>query len=190
MRNANPAVRTSSRRLFLRQGLGLIAAASTLSIPAVAKVAESDRRLRLANAHTWEKIDVVYWSNGAYIDESLAQINHLMRDHRANKSMPIDPKLLDIVHRLYRHLNTGKRIHILSGYRTPETNAALRKRSSGVAKYSLHMEARAVDINILGFTALELQQEALSLQAGGVGYYPRSGFVHLDTGRVRQWTQA
>jgi len=174
-----------SRRRFsagLGVGLGALAVAgpaAALSLP--------ERRLNMANAHTWEKLDLVYWADGAYIQESLDAIDHLMRDHRADKVKAIDIDLIDQLYILYTALDTKERVHVLSGYRTPETNAALRKRSRGVAKYSLHMEARAMDINIPGTDPKAIQQTALAMKAGGVGYYARSGFVHIDTGNVRNW---
>ncbi len=186
------------RRNFLRVGGGVVGgtllAAQLPTSVAHATTAlpfdlsqQPDRRLRLANAHTWEKLDIVYWTRGVYIDESLDEINHLMRDHRADVATKMDIKLLDNLHAICEKLGTENRVHILSGYRTPETNAKLRQRSKGVAKYSLHMEGRAVDVNIPGIKAQRIQEAALGLQAGGVGYYKSSGFVHIDTGRVRHW---
>lgn len=175
-----------NRRLFnagLGAGLGALALGAA---PALALTAP-ERRLRLANAHTWEKLDIVYWADGDYIPEALSEINHLMRDHRANRAKAMDVKLIDQLHVLVSLLETKERVHILSGYRTPETNAALRKSSSGVAKYSLHMEARALDINIPTIASRTIQKSAIAMKAGGVGYYPGPGFVHIDTGSVRIW---
>ncbi len=148
-----------------------------------------DRRLRLINAHTWEKLDLTYWKDGVYLDSALEKINTLMRDHRANESRQMDLDLLDYLHSLYKLIDTDERIHVLSGYRTAKTNAALRARSSGVAKYSLHMEGRAVDINIPTVPTKTVREAAISLKSGGVGYYRASGFVHIDTGAVRYWDQ-
>jgi len=179
------APQSPSRRRF-SAALGVGFGAVALPGPAAALLLP-ERRLRMTNAHTWEKIDLVYWADGNYIAESLNEINYLMRDHRADKVKPIDIDLIDQLYILYTALDTKERVHVLSGYRTPETNAALRKRSQGVAKYSLHMEARAMDINIPGTQARDIQQTALAMKAGGVGYYARSGFVHIDTGAVRNW---
>jgi len=199
------STRFKSRRLFLQSSLTLSAGlgASCLSASTAASALTSaepehsnrikhgpDRILRLANAHTWEKVDVVYWTQGMYIDESMTEISHLMRDHRANKSITMDEKVIDNLYGLYQLMGTDERIHILSGYRTPETNAKLRQRSSGVAKYSLHMEGRAIDLNIPGKTAKQIRDAAISLKTGGVGYYPAAGFVHIDTGAVRNWGQS
>ena len=180
----------SSRRTFLRQSIGLTLAATTVGQSGLSLASLPDKRLRLINDHTWEKLDIVYWTHGVYIDESLIAINKLMRDHRANEIKAMDIKLIDQLHRLQNQFDTHENLHILSGYRTPATNAKLRKRSSGVAKYSLHIEARAADIYIPGIKTRTLQKTALAMQSGGVGYYGHSGFVHIDTGRVRHWEQA
>jgi len=182
-------LQSPSRRLFsagLSVGLGALAFGAA---PVSAALSLPERRIRLANAHTWEKLDLVYWADGDYIPESMAEINHLMRDHRANRVKAIDVKLIDQLYILVSSLETQERVHILSGYRTPETNAALRRRSNGVAKYSLHMEARAMDINIPGVHPKDIHTNAMTMKAGGVGYYARSGFVHIDTGKVRSWQQ-
>lgn len=185
----------AARRSFLRQtvntavltGACAISANSAFASALTAPTQEPDRRLRLVNAHTWEKLDLVYWSRGFYIEENLREINVLMRDHRANESIAMDTHLLDDLHHLYSLLDTKERIHILSGYRTKATNAKLRQRSNGVAKYSLHMEGRAIDLSIPGVNAKHIREAALSMKAGGVGYYASSGFVHIDTGNVRSW---
>lgn len=193
----------AGRRGFLRRslrrslqgaavtGFGALSAStfsSAVSASALtAPYPEPDRRLRLVNAHTWEKLDLVYWSHGEYIEKSLNEINMLMRDHRANEFIDMDKNLIDDLHTLYKLLDTDERIHILSGYRTKATNAKLRKRSNGVAKYSLHMEGKAVDISVPGRNAKQVREAALSMKAGGVGYYASSGFVHIDTGNVRTW---
>ncbi len=183
------------RRKFLRKsvtaatvvGLGSLASnsfASALTAP----IFDPDKRLKLVNTHTWEQLDVVYWSQGRYIPDSLLKISYLMRDHRADESIDMDPKLIDDLHKLYGLLDSNERIHILSGYRTKATNAKLRRRSSGVAKFSLHMEGRALDISLPGRSAQQVRTAALSMNAGGVGYYGASGFVHIDTGTVRNWS--
>ena len=149
--------------------------------------ADDERRLSLVNAHTGERFDGVYRVRDTYIDENLVRLAHLMRDHRADEEHAIDPGLYDILHDLHARLDTDEPFRVLSGYRSPETNAKLRKRSSGVARYSLHMEGKAADVHLPGVGTEVLRREALALAAGGVGYYSRSGFVHLDTGEVRSW---
>jgi len=147
----------------------------------------ASRRLHIVDAHAWEDLDVVYYTHGIHIDENIAQLNHLMRDRRANVARAIDTKLYDQLFALCHFLNTDQPVHVLSGYRTPETNARLRRRSSGVAKYSLHMEGRAADIYFPGVSVKQLQRAALDLKAGGVGLYSKSNFVHVDTGQIRHW---
>jgi uncharacterized protein YcbK (DUF882 family) len=182
-----------NRRNFLKTGLSLTGASVMTGLAgqsfAKDKVDAPDRRLRLANAHTWEKLDIVYWSNGVYLDKSLDKIDFLMRDHRANQSRQMDIDLIDSMHALYMLSGSKERMHVLSGFRTAKTNAALRKRSSGVAKYSLHMEGRAVDINIPDVPTNDLRDIAVGMKTGGVGYYRKAGFVHIDTGNVRYWQQ-
>jgi len=145
------------------------------------------RRLHVYSLHTREELSVVYFTHGMYIDENIHALNHLMRDRRANVSHPIDLDVYDQLLLLQRNFKSKHPIHILSGYRTAETNAKLRSRSSGVAKKSLHMEGRAADFYIPGVGIRKVQQAALNLKAGGVGLYSNSNFVHIDTGPVRNW---
>jgi len=189
----------ASRRRFLRRSGAGVSAATLLGAGitcglsgglisvARADVPMEDRHLRMVNDHTGERLDIVYFTRGMYIDESLDAISHLMRDRRANEERRMDLPLLDALARLHGTLGTDEPIHLLSGYRTPATNAKLRRRSKGVAKYSLHMEGRAADIHVPGIPTRDLQAAALALQVGGVGFYKSSGFVHLDTGRLRHW---
>lgn len=196
-RPVKPSKNDQQRRRFLCQSLAAAAAVGSTSLASTtfasaltAPIFDPDRSLRLVNAHTWEKLDIVYWSQGRYIADSLSQINHLMRDHRANKSIAMDVSLMDDLYNLYHLLDAKERIHILSAYRTKETNAKLRARSSGVAKFSLHMEGRAIDLSVPGKTVEHVRNAALSMQSGGVGYYASSGFVHIDTGAVRNWSRS
>lgn len=145
------------------------------------------RELDLVALHTMESLRLHYLVDGKYDDDNLAQINHLLRDHRTDEVHTIDLRLLDSLHELSRLLSLEVPIHVLSGYRSPATNAKLRLASKAVAKRSFHMFGRAVDIRIPGFTAAQIRDAALSLHRGGVGYYPGLEFVHLDTGQVRSW---
>ena len=145
------------------------------------------RRLHLVNEHTGDDFDVVYYTHGIFVNENVSLLNRLMRDRRANEATQMDTTLYDQLFVLREELGTDEPLHILSGYRTAETNAKLRRRSKGVAKYSLHMEGRAADIYIPGYSAKTIQKTALSMAAGGVGLYSRSNFVHIDTGSVRHW---
>jgi len=146
-----------------------------------------ERSLFLYNIYTGEKLQADYWSNGEYVTDSLTEINHIFRDHLTETIKAIDTDLLDLLFSLKEKLNIREPFHIISGYRTPQTNAKLRKRSRGVAKNSLHMYGKAVDIRVPGYSTKTLRLSAMELRGGGVGYYPRSGFVHIDVGEVRYW---
>lgn len=177
------------RRNFIRLGLAAAASATILTpeeswaIPRV-----PGRRLSFYNLHTSEKVSVEYWARGTYVRDGLKQVNKLMRDHRNGAVHPIDPKLLDVLFQLQRMTGTKGPIHIVSAYRSPATNAALREADpEGVARRSYHMEGKAVDLRFPGVQLSKLHRAALSLRAGGVGYYPESNFVHVDVGPVRHW---
>jgi uncharacterized protein YcbK (DUF882 family) len=173
-----------SRRNFLK--LGMLAA---LPGPALANADPfaGERRLHLHNLHTGEKASLAYWIEGEYVAESLAEINRVLRDHRTNEVASIEPRLLDLLHRVNRTMGASGKFEVISGYRSPASNNMLRANSSGVAKRSLHMEGKAIDVRLPGVALADLRRAALGLQGGGVGYYPGSNFVHLDVGRVRAW---
>jgi uncharacterized protein YcbK (DUF882 family) len=137
--------------------------------------------------HTGESLATVYWVKGAYLPEVLEAVDYLFRDHRTDETIPIDPQLLDLLHALRQELECRYSFHIVSGYRSPATNAYLRRHRRGVAQRSLHIEGKAVDLRLPGYDSALLRRAAIELQAGGVGYYPRSDFVHLDVGRIRYW---
>jgi len=147
----------------------------------------SHKMLALHNTHTGDQLKLTYFEQGRYIKDALHEINHLFRDYHDGTVHPIDPALLDQLYDLKHTLEVRKPFHIVSGYRSPATNADLRKHSDGVAKNSLHMEGRAIDIRIEGLDTRRIRNAALAMQRGGVGYYERSDFVHLDTGTVRTW---
>ena len=175
-----------SRRRFLQVSGGL--AAGFLVAPAQAGLEHhGQRELALRNLHTGERLTRTYWADGEYLAEPLADIDHLLRDHRTDDVHPMDPQLLDVLHRLQQKVGSRRPFEIISGYRSPKTNAMLRGKSGGVAKKSLHMQGRAIDVRLPGQDLGKLRQAALSLKAGGVGYYPKSNFLHMDTGRVRHW---
>ncbi|HUA36489.1 MAG TPA: DUF882 domain-containing protein [Candidatus Binataceae bacterium] len=177
-----------TRRSFLR--MGAIAAAQ-LAVPAVAmagiRVMARRRVLSFHNLHTGENLSTTYWADGSYFPEELSRIDYILRDFRANEIKPIDRNLLDLLVRLHQKLGTSQPFQIISGYRSPKTNAMLHANSEGVAVHSLHIEGRAIDICIEGRSLETLRAAALSLHSGGVGYYPKSDFVHVDTGRIRWW---
>ncbi len=145
------------------------------------------RILSFANLHTGEKVKIAYASGAEYIAEGLSKIAHVLRDHRNGTTHEIDPKLLDTLFLLRDRLEVQKDFEVISGYRSPESNAKLHAASDGVAEHSLHMEGQAIDIRVPGVELAHLRDAAKSLKAGGVGYYPKSEFVHVDVGRVRYW---
>jgi len=177
------------RRRFIRMA-GLVAAAAALA-PASAftmiTAPATPRRLKFYNLHTGEQLDIVYFEKGRYIPQALAEIDFILRDYRQNAVKPIHPGLLDLVVAIRRRLRTDAEVAIISGYRTPQTNAMLAARSDGVAHHSLHMDGMALDWRVPGRTLEQLHRAALALRGGGVGYYPTSDFVHTDVGRVRYW---
>jgi len=178
------------RRTFLKAGLTL-SASLALPLPSLASLAkkgERERSLSLHNTHTGESLQsVIYWADGDYLPEALTDINHLLRDHRTNTVKPIDPKLFDLLFALGKKIDSQRPYQIISGYRSPETNRRLRQASSGVAKKSFHLAGRAADIRLPGCKLSHLRRAALNLRGGGVGYYPRSNFIHVDTGPLRNW---
>lgn len=145
------------------------------------------RFLRFDHLHTGEKLAIEYWKGGTYETESLNAINHLMRDFRTGDVHPIDPPLLDLLHDLAEVTATRRPFEIISAYRSPATNADLHAHSDGVATNSLHLKGMAIDIRLTDVPLRHLRRAALDARRGGVGYYPGSNFVHVDTGRVRTW---
>jgi uncharacterized protein YcbK (DUF882 family) len=147
-----------------------------------------DHRLLLYNTHTGERIDIVYRQGDQYIPGALAKLDYFLRDHRTGDVRRFDPRLYDILSDLtFAIRKPGGEIDIICGYRTSSTNEALRARTAGVAKNSLHVVAEAIDLRMPGVDTLKLRKAALALRRGGVGYYPHSDFIHVDVGRVRQW---
>ena len=176
-----------SRRALLRHSVraAALAAGAGLIVPARAA---GVRSLALVHTHTGEHIDLVYASEAAYDRAALAALNHFLRDHYSGDVGTIDPALFDQLHRVQRALGAARPFEVISGYRCPATNERLRtSRGGGVARHSLHVEGRAIDVRIQNASLTELRDAALALRAGGVGFYPRERFVHLDTGRVRAW---
>ena len=177
-----------TRRKFLRCALGTsVAIAMPQTSYALIKPSTGIKDLRLHNLHTEEKISLSYFERGGYVAEALQDINYLLRDHRTGDVYAMDPVLIDLLYDLKNVLGTQKPLQVISGYRSPKTNAALHNKSNGVATKSLHMLGKAIDIRIEGIDAKNIQGAAISLARGGVGYYPSSNFVHIDTGRVRTW---
>jgi uncharacterized protein YcbK (DUF882 family) len=146
-----------------------------------------ERRLHLYSTNTGETFNRVYWADGDYVPEALEEINYLLRDYRANLIKQIDPNLLDLLFHLNQKLECDSPYHVISGYRSPKTNAALRKRNRSVARNSLHMSGMAVDLRVPDVKVKNVCNAALEMRGGGVGYYARRGFVHLDVGDFRTW---
>jgi uncharacterized protein YcbK (DUF882 family) len=182
------------RRAFL--GIGAAAVASTL-VPIKAWAATTgsiarapERTISFFNTHTGERLKTTYCSAGCYRPEALDKLNYILRDVRVNEIKPIDPGLFDLLHELSGTLETDQPFHIISGYRSAQTNAMLRERggaATGVASHSLHMVGQAIDIRVPGVKLERLRDAAKSLKIGGVGFYPDLSFVHVDVGRVRYW---
>lgn len=180
---------TYDRRRFIKTG---IVAAAGLIFPLFSKdgicaPSQEERNLKFYNTHTGERLKVSYWCDGAYIESELTSINHFFRDFRNGDIKAIDTRLLDILYAISRKVDSNASMYLISGYRSPETNEKLRQNSSGVARKSLHMLGHAADIRIPGVKTADLRNIAIDLGGGGVGYYPKSDFVHVDIGRVRQW---
>jgi uncharacterized protein YcbK (DUF882 family) len=184
-------VSTLDRRSFLKAGAIALITAPALAEAAAAQPSAlknlNERALSFHNLHTGESLKTVYWQTGAYLPSSLADINRVLRDHRTDERHDIDTQLLDLLCDLRLRLDTRESLQIISGYRSPATNAMLHANSDGVATRSLHMDGKAVDIRIHGRALSLLRKTALAMKAGGVGYYPSSDFVHVDVGRVRSW---
>ena len=194
------------RRQFLRKAFRLTAGGVALPLAGAAYAAYPQKSVQSASAtlvaageqrvlafnhtHTRERIDLTYAVNDQYVPDALKTLNRFLRDHYSGTVGQMDPQLFDLLHQV-RHALGGNSLpafEVISGYRCPETNSHLRNsRGGGVAKRSLHMEGKAIDVRLPGVPLAELRDAAISLEAGGVGYYPSEQFVHIDTGRVRRW---
>lgn len=173
------------RRRFLRHwGIGLLCGGL---LPFESMSAASRRELTLFNTHTDERLKLCYFRDGQFVQEACQRLNHLLRDHRTGAVHAIDARLFDLVYVVQTRLGHRGTLEIISGYRSPATNARLQANSSGVAKQSQHTLGKALDIRLSGMDTARVRDAALDLRAGGVGYYARSDFVHVDTGRVRRW---
>ncbi len=175
---------TIERRALLRGGAASLLLAST---PGLALASQAVRKLKFENLHTGERLATEYCVDGCYQPGALEAVNHILRDHRTGEVHAIDPHLLDLLHDLNAKLETNEAFQVISGYRSPQTNAMLHERSSGVASKSLHPQGKAIDIRVPGRALNIVHANALSLARGGVGFYPTSDFVHVDVGRVRRW---
>jgi uncharacterized protein YcbK (DUF882 family) len=147
----------------------------------------AERSLALTHLHTGESLKTTFWADGEYLEDEITAINKLLRDHRSGAVYGMDTKLFDQMYLLQQTTGVKGSFQIISAYRSPSTNEKLRAKSNGVAKRSLHMQGRAIDIRLPGCDLKNLRNAALDLKAGGVGYYAKSDFIHIDTGRVRRW---
>lgn len=176
---------TLSRRQFLMLSGAFVAATAVTPLGissslALSRPRFSSRKLAFFNIHTLETFEGEYWREGHYNEKALRRLAHLLRDRRNQKEHPMDPKLFDVLHQLQASLGTQDPFHVICGYRSKETNAMLHHTHKGVAKNSLHCKGKAIDICLESVPLKELKNAAVSLKAGGVGYYPRSGFIHMD----------
>ncbi|WP_426103547.1 DUF882 domain-containing protein [Massilia sp. TSP1-1-2] len=177
----------NQRRSFLKTSAVI---ASAMSVPALARAAvtaPNERVLRLYNTHTGESVKSVFWAEGQFVPDALADINKLLRDHRNDSIANMDPQLLLLLERVSKNVGPNDMLHVISGYRSPASNALLAAASDGVAKHSMHLEGKAIDIRMPGRSLATLHKAAMNANGGGVGYYPASQFVHMDTGRPRHW---
>ena len=177
--------RRESRRWFLR--LWTLGAVALLAQPRGARALPGARALAFRNIHTGESIRAEYWVDGRYVPDALSEIDWLLRDYRTDEVREIDRGLLDLLGLLRYALDTPEPFEVISGYRSPATNAMLAATTSGVVRSSLHVAGMAIDIRVPGRSLAALRAAARALGKGGVGYYPTSNFVHVDVGRVRQW---
>ncbi len=180
------------RRDILKMGLGTLLASVVPFIPVKSAFARNRDRFSAWNisfrhAHTGESFSGAYRVGDRYLPEAFERMNYILRDYRMDEVFPMDPRIIDILALIHERADATEPYQILSGYRSPRTNAMLRHSSVGVAKNSYHMYGQAIDIRVPGKSTKALRNVALSLRAGGVGYYPRSSFVHVDTGKVRSW---
>lgn len=184
------AGKQASRRDVLSLTAGLVTTgflSCGLVRPALAVPTTGAHRVYFRNNRTGESFNGVYRVGDKYLPEAFEQINHLMRDSRNGETFPIDPRMIDIIYVVQRTLETDEPYQVLSAYRSPRTNAMLAKVSYGVARHSLHMTGQAIDVRLDSKSTAAIRKVATKLHAGGVGYYPKSGFVHLDSGNFRTW---
>lgn len=178
------------RRNLLK--LGGVFAASVVGAPSLAKlvnpIGDVGKDIHMNHLHTTERIGLVFAVQDVYIDPALDKLNYFLRDHYSDEVGVMDPLLYDLMYQIRRDLGVRRPFEVISGYRSPATNEHLRtSRGGGVAKRSLHMDGKAIDVRLPGVPLKELRDAAISQNVGGVGYYPRDGFVHIDTGNIRSW---
>lgn len=176
-----------SRRDFLKMAAGGVVLTPAIPSLSWASLPDEPRELVMNNINTGEQLTACYFDGIEYVNEELHRLTHFCRDHRRNKAHPMDRRLFDQINQIQKLVGTKSEVVLISGYRSPDTNSSLQKGSSRVAKKSFHMKGRAIDFRLEGVKLSVVRDAALSLKAGGVGYYPGSNFVHIDTGPVRSW---
>jgi uncharacterized protein YcbK (DUF882 family) len=176
-----------TRRRVLKGGGALAGVSAAALLAGTTRSQEAPKRVALLNLHTDERLDTVYFRDGVYVPEALSAIEAELRDYRTGERHAIDPHLMDYLVEVAHAVGVDPAFSVISGYRSPQTNAHLRERSTGVAQHSLHMEGRAIDVRVKGVDCASLAAHAENLKRGGVGYYRASDFVHLDTGAFRTW---
>jgi uncharacterized protein YcbK (DUF882 family) len=177
--------KTQKRTLL---GLALVGLAATTTVAPPRDVRAADaRQLSFYHTHTQQSLDVIYYQNGDYVESSLDEINLFLKDFRTGDIAEMDPRLLDILYDVRNELDSDGTYEVISAYRSPKTNEMLRGKSSGVARNSQHLLGNAIDVRLRGVPTQDLRDTALEMKRGGVGYYQKSDFVHMDTGRVRRW---
>ena len=180
--------RLTRRGALMLLGGGLACAATpALASPAINSGKGDYRSIHLYSKRLGESVNTVYWIEGEYIDEALAEISHILRDWRIDRAKSMDPRAIDVLAAAHKLLDTDEPFEAISGYRSPETNAMLRRRSRGVARNSYHIRAMAVDVRLRTRSVGQMFNAAVACQGGGVGRYSRSNFVHMDCGPVRTW---
>jgi len=184
--DSSPPAGAARRRLLAAGAVFLASPLLARARPSGASAATL-RTLAFRHTHTGESLSLAYADGDSYLADGLARVSWFLRDFRNGESRAIDPQLLDQLHTLAELTRTGAPFDVISGYRSPATNEALQRRGGGVATHSLHLEGRAIDVRLADVALGDLRDAAASLRAGGVGFYPQSSFVHLDTGRVRRW---
>ena len=174
------------RRKLLGFGAAVAFATGGRALAEAAPAVEP-REVRLHNLHTGESLQAVYFDQGQYVPDALAAVNRVLRDFRTGDQHVMDPRLLDLLALVHARVGAAQPFQVISGYRSPKTNAMLHEHSEEVAAHSLHLKGQAMDIRLADAALPHLHDAALKLGAGGVGYYPRSDFVHIDVGPVRRW---
>lgn len=175
----------SKRILALTAALSLVVTGAMIK-PANVRAADA-RQLSFYHTHTRRSLDVVYYENGEYVASALDRINRFLKDFRTGEITEMNPQLLDFLHDVRSEFGSDSTFEVISAYRSPQTNEMLRANTSGVAKNSQHVKGNAIDVRLRGIRTVELRDTAIGMQRGGVGYYPKSDFVHMDTGPVRTW---